>query len=252
MSDLNFFVSEASIRNLKLGAAQLAPQVSSSHISEAIAASVGFRTYAALRAALAGRTTVETPKPSNAKLIQRLKQLGYSALPDDMHLVLEFAHSYTPFRNHSLTRKRGVRRQAWRNLVVAAVNAGLEQRVFGLAPGQNLWPGGAAKTGAFSDGGSYRFMLTSGLPAVVAVNSMGADELTIEVVLNPKLPETDPGEVYGLSGGDAVAHCWVERRLGAWIQDAWVGFACKRNTQAQLLEMAIEPHGYSDLGSFIL
>ena len=74
--------------------------------------------------------------------------------------------------------------------------------MFGLAPGQNWWPGGAAKTDAFSDGGRYRFMLTSGLPAVVAVNSMGADELTLEVVLNPKIPDTDPGEVYGLSGGD--------------------------------------------------
>jgi hypothetical protein len=33
------------------------------------------------------------------------------------------------------------RTRAWRNLMVAAINAGLEQGHFGLTPDDNRWPG---------------------------------------------------------------------------------------------------------------
>jgi hypothetical protein len=37
-------------------------------------------------------------------------------------------------------RLSSVRGRAWRNTMVAAINAGLEQRLFGLQGGQNHWP----------------------------------------------------------------------------------------------------------------
>ena len=53
MSDSTFFVSAAAVRNLKQSAQHRARSVSSSHLSEALAAALGFKTHAALRAALA-------------------------------------------------------------------------------------------------------------------------------------------------------------------------------------------------------
>jgi len=50
----------------------------------------------------------------------------------------------------------------------------------------------------------------------------------------------------------AFAHGWLERRLGAWIQDGGEDFSCKRAVQARVAAVAIEPRGYADQGSFIL
>jgi len=36
-------------------------------------------------------------------------------------------------------RSNSDRARAWRNMMVAAINAGLEQKLFGLQPGQNYW-----------------------------------------------------------------------------------------------------------------
>ncbi|MFT3964038.1 hypothetical protein [Propionivibrio sp.] len=65
MSDSTFYVSHAAIRNLKALAAHRVPHVSSSHLSEAIAAALGFNTYAALRSEFAQHSTVEVSKPDN-------------------------------------------------------------------------------------------------------------------------------------------------------------------------------------------
>lgn len=136
MSDSTFFVSAAAVRNLKHSAQHRVSGVSSSHFSEALAWALGFKTHAALRAALDGRTTVEVPKPSNARMVRRLQELGYNATAD-LRLVPEFEYSYSPFRNFPLRKKRSTRWMGWRNLVVAGINAGLEQRLFGLEPSDN-------------------------------------------------------------------------------------------------------------------
>lgn len=86
MSASTYFVSEAAVRNLKQRAERRVSGVRSAHMSEVVAAALGFRTHAALRAALGGRATAEASKPSNARAIQRLRQLGYNA-PDDLHLL---------------------------------------------------------------------------------------------------------------------------------------------------------------------
>ena len=247
MSDSKLFVSKASIRNLKKGALTGVPEVASSHVSEALASAMGFRTYAALLAALDGKATAEACKPSNAKFAQRLKDLGYPSVPQDLKVVPEFNHSYTPFRVVPLRKKRGVRWWAWRNLVVAAINAGLEAKVFGLSPGENWW-----QPTESNDAGSYFFSIDEAIPAIVSVTDQRADELSLEIVLNPRRKDVLAKGYLSSQDGDAFAHCWVERRLGAWIQDACVGFSCKRGARDLLVGMSIEPQGYSDLGSFIL
>ena len=59
MSEPTYFVTEAVIRNLKKQAERRFKGVRSAHMSEAVAAALGFRTHAALRSSLAGRKTTE-------------------------------------------------------------------------------------------------------------------------------------------------------------------------------------------------
>lgn len=251
MSVSTFFVSKSAVRTLKQSAQRGLRDVSSSHLSEGVAAALGFKTHAALRAALADRATTEAQKPSNAVLVQRLRQLGYASIPDDLRLLPQFEHSYTPFRNDPLRERRGVRWHAWRNLLVAAINAGLEQRLFGLSPGENWWPGGAPASHECQRS-TYRFTVEGGIAVIASVNAISGDELSISVILNPRKADIQPEWYCGLKDGDAVAHGWLERRLGAWIQDGGESFRCKRAVQPRLADLAIEPNGYSDQGSFFL
>ena len=248
MSGSSFFVSEAAVRNLKHAAERRVSGVQSSHLSEGIAAALGFKTNAALRAALLGRPTVEVPKPSNAKMMQRLRALGY-APRDDLRLIPEFEHSYSPWRNYPLRKQRSERWTAWRNLMVAAVNVGIEQRLFGLSPEDNWWPGAGPESHQCPQF-VYRFTIDGDSPAVVSVDAISGDELSISVVVNPRDANHTPAYYSRLEDGDAAAHCWVERRLGAWIQDGGEDFHCKRALQPLLSAIKIEPLGYSDQGPF--
>lgn len=250
MTAHTFFFSESSLRYLKRSARRGVSGVPSSHLSEAIAAALGFRTHAALRAALAGKATAEAQKPSNARLIQRLQQLGHN-VPDDLQLLPEFEHSYFPFSDVPLRTKRGIRWQVWRNLMVAAINAGLEQRLFGLAEGENWWPG-ATQDGERSDRGIYRFLFADDLPVLVGVDAVRGGELSVKVILRPKKPDIRPEWYCDLNSGEATAHGWLERRLGSWIQDGGEKVHCKRALQDRIAGAVIPTAGYSEQGSFIM
>ncbi|EJV1370989.1 hypothetical protein RXE43_000629 [Pseudomonas aeruginosa] len=245
-----YFVSEAAVRNLKQRAERRVSGVRSAHMSEVVAAALGFRTHAALRAALHGRATTEASKPSNARAVQRLRQLGYNP-PDDLHLLPELDRSYSPFKTYPLRKQRGVRWTGWRNLMVAAINAGLEQRLFGLSPGEDWWSGADPKNNGGARG-LYRFTYDGDLPATAAVTAISGDELSIHVLLDPRNAQIEADYCGGIEDGAAFAHGWLERRLGAWIQDGGEDFSCKRAVQARVAAVMIEPHGYADQGSFIL
>lgn len=249
MSSSTFFVSEAAVRHFKSIATRRISGVSSSHLSEGIASALGFKTYAALRAALEGKKTVEVQKPSNALLVARLQSLGYSELPEDFHVLPELDQSYSPFRNFPLRKPRGPRWLAWRNLIVAAVNAGLAQNLFGLAPGENWWEEADALSGGRS--ATYEFSC-GGVPAIASVTGISGDELSVHAVLKPRADLEDPSRFFGLKDGDAFARCYVERRLGAWIQEGGHDLSCKRAAQSFLSRLRLEPSGYADHGSFIM
>lgn len=250
MPNSTFFVSSAAVRNLKHRAERRITGVSSSHLSEALAYSLGFKTHAALRAALATQPTAEASKPSNSRLAQRLRELGYNA-PDDLHLIPEFEHSYSPFRNFPLKEKRSTRWMAWRNLIVAAVNAALEKRLFGLSPEDNWWPGGHSES-HMCNRYIYSFTIADDVSAIASVDAISGDELSINVILNPRNNDVEPDRAGGLSDGDAFAHAWIERSLGAWVQDGGEDFACKRAVQPWLAQLELKPAGYSDQGSFFM
>lgn len=250
MSDSKFFISKTAVHNLKLAAARKGSEVSSSHLSEAVAAALGFRTNAALRASLKGKSTVEVLKPSNARLTERLLQFGYSN-ENSFPMVPELTRSYTPFKQFPLRKRRGPRWWAWRSLMIAAVNSGLEQRLFGMSPAEDWWAVGkpACEQGLPH---MYHFSIDEDLRAVASVNAISSDELSISVLVNPKKPAEMPQWHFDLSSADATAHGWIERRLGAWIQDGGEAFHCKRALLPRLAALKTEPLGYADQGSFIL
>lgn len=250
MTASTFFVSETSFSYLKQKALKRVTGVGSAHMSEAVAAALGFKTYAAFRAKLGNEPTVEVDKPDNGSLVQRLRQLGYGNVPDDLRLLPELNKSYSPFRIYDLKPHRGERWKAWRNLMVAGINAGLEQRHFGLSAGQDWWPGADPK-GNQSASFAYSFVFDNDLPAKASVDAISGDELTIHVVLQPRRETVDPACSYGFRDGVAIAHCWLERRIGAWIHDGeGQPFACKRAMQSRIAAAAVVPRGYSDFGAF--
>src|SRR5438128_233395 len=66
------------------------------------------------------------------------------------------------------------RKSAWRNLMVAAINAGIEQQLFTIRPGDNRW----RSAGHDPEPPVYRFV-TDGIPAIASVCDIGWDELSI-------------------------------------------------------------------------
>ncbi|MFZ5635874.1 MAG: hypothetical protein ACOY82_04740 [Pseudomonadota bacterium] len=244
-----FFVSKAALRNLKQRAQSRVTGVSSSHLTEAVAAALGFNTNAALLAAFAENPTTEVQKPDNARLAERLRQFGYS-VPSNLRVLPELQHSYSPFRQFPLRRKRGVRWTAWRNMMVAAINAGLEQRLFGLSPEEDWWPGANPENNGGGTG-RYRFLFDGDMPAIASAAAIGGDELSINVLLCPKDSEIEADRCGGIESGVAFARGWLERRLGAWMMDGGEDFECRRIVQPRVAAVQIQPLGYSDQGSFI-
>ena len=138
-----------------------------------------------------------------------------------------------------------VRIQAWRNMMVAAVNAGLDQGIFGLAPDDNRWDG---------DNRTYRFSFVNAA-AIANVRDAGFGELSIKVAVRP----TDEAERWiqstnaGLLAGDAFASGWFERTNGTWLQSSKNPCnAFRREIMPVIATAILTPNGYKDEGRFML
>ena len=154
----------------------------------------------------------------------------------------------TPARAPSFSKAYASKRgRAWRNMMVAAINAGLEQGVFALVRGGEKF---ATGRDASDQGVMYSFNFPGGVPALAHVRDGGWDEVRIHVVL---WPSADFGQWVGVGNagfraGDAIASGWLERERerGAWIQ---VG--SEITSRAARIE-TIEPNGYLDRGMFMM
>ena len=242
-------LTEASVFALKNSLWCEFPDTKSAHINEALAYSLGFKTNASLRAAL-------TPAESNTHFVlldtkrmrARLVQFGYPDDPDfDFEFLIESPPeviSTVPISAYEI-KYDTKRKKAWRNLMVCAVNAALEQRLFELKAGVNNFPDNMRR------GHPYRFALPNGLPAYGAISDAGFDEVSICAAVNPKGTEVIR---FGadLSAGDAVGSTWIERRDGAWMQTSETTFHCRKALLEMLAELAVEPAGYGDRGRVIM
>jgi hypothetical protein len=226
---------------------QYYPDVRSSHLSEALAASLRRRTHAALLSELPG-LIVDPPIEllDDALFDQRLQELGYPADP-------EFTFEFLDKTTHVISTcdpsawdidYRSVREKAWRNLMVLTINAGLQQKLFSLRPDDNRWPGKG-------EGHLFDFELTNGLPVRGYVHDAGWGELSIHGAINPKGSWVRASNA-GFNAGDAFAAGWLERKNGAWLQSATTMFNCKRAILQLLADMTVEPMGYGDRGRVIM
>lgn len=142
---------------------------------------------------------------------------------------------------------KSLRRRAWRNMMVAAVNEGLRRKLFSLRPGDNWWPGHDDSTRSCR-GEPYVYSITfpGGIEALACVSDAGFDELSIHVALWPTGNEFVVCCNGGFNAGKAFANGWLERRDGMWLQNITDGLWCRRHLLHHIADIDIAPEGYSD------
>jgi len=240
---------EAPLAALKKSLRDEFPDVKSSHLSEALAYSLGFRTYAAMSAAMTGP---ESDRPfvllSTERMCERLVQLGYEHDPEfDFELTIQNpvpgVVSTIPISAYDIQYK-SARDKAWRNLMVCAVNAALERKLFTLRPGDNRFEGMGDRRSIFD------FTMPNGLPARAYVSDAGFDEVAVHAAVNPKGNYVSAAA--GFDVGDAVGMTWIERERGAWMQSSNTEFHCRRQLLAELASLQVEPQGFGDRGRVIM
>lgn len=226
--------------------------VKSSHLSEALAYSLDFRTYASMQSAMVGP---EQDRPfillKTPRFIERLVQFGYEDDPEfDFEVTIAGREppagvvSTVPDSAYEIEYKT-VRQKAWRNLMVCAINAALEQKLFSLHPGDNRFPDNMRR------GELFEFVLPNGIPARGSVADAGFHELSVHAAVYPK------GDIVrafnaGFDAGDAFGTTWVERDRGAWMQSSDNSFNCRKSLLDQLATLQVEPMGYGDRGRVIM
>lgn len=142
--------------------------------------------------------------------------------------------------------------RAWRNLMVAATNAALDQGHITLrAP-----PAEDRQTGQYRQDKAtvFHFTLPGGVKGVGAVREIAWDEIGIHSAVHL----TDDADRWITSrnanffAGKAFASGWLERRGGLFLQSSIRHFACRKDVKAALAAAEIEAMGYRDHGLVIL
>lgn len=259
-------LTQHGLRTMKRALAPSFPACGSSHLSEALAAGLGFRTQASLLARI--RETSETD-PDHILLNEeafacRLNRLTGTSITDTKIITGRFARQHHQpddgiFRTRSsrwdTVKYRSKRDRGWRNLLVAAVNAGITQRLFTIRPGDNRWPG-AVEFDEMGFGPSHVYRFTIGdIPAIASVSDVGWNELSIHVALWPTV-DADHWigcSNAGLMAGEACATSWLERQKGVWLQVATDKFfVCRTKRLDTVATLEVPPICFGDRGGFFL
>jgi hypothetical protein len=223
------------------------PEIKSSHLVEAIAASLGRKTYAALRSELssfAEDPPIESLNPD--KFNRRIKELGYEPEPlyaFELSEIVGAIETYAP-RCHEIE-YRTSREKAWLNLITHTINEGIRRKIFSLRPGDNRWDTKVHQSVMFD------FLLPNNLPVRAHIQDAGLDELAIHAAVNPKGVRVREWNA-GFAAGDIFASSWLERQRGAWIQSTTESFSCRNAMLEEMSLLKAEPIGYGDRGHLIM
>nr|WP_315495248.1 hypothetical protein [uncultured Rhodoferax sp.] len=251
-------ISEPFLSALKKAIRKDFPVVKSAHLSEALAYALGFNTHASLLAAHK-EGVPQTQILDSTRFSERLTYFGYDKFQgfnfESFAVPRGVATSTESPTAHKVSYK-SERSKAWRNLVVFAVNVGIERNLFTLVANDNRWPGALPQRPEETrangvDNVIYDFELPNGLPVRAYVRDIGWGELSIHVAVNPK------GDLLkafnaGFSAGDAFATSWLERRKGAWLQTSLTEFRCRDPLKPILASMTVTPRGFGDKGGVIM
>lgn len=243
-------LSASSVDALKKEVRRIYDERKSSHLSESLAAALGFNTHAALLAELKAQNSDPLYSLLNEETFDaRMQAMGYPADP-----WFSFEDAKTPCMisttcSHAYEIDyRSLRERAWRNVIVCAVNECLRRRLFSLRPGDNRWTGHDSER---RESYLFDFTLPGDLPARVSVHDAGFDELSIHVAVNPNGDWVKASNA-GFSAGDVFAATWLEREEGAWIQSSTSGFKCRKQLLNSIADIAVSPLGYGDRGRIIM
>lgn len=241
-------LTEISLASVKKSLRTLYPDIRSSHLSEALAASLHRRTHASLLSELHYLDDDPPIELLDETLFdQRLQQLGYPADPEFSFDWLDDGYLIKTVCNHAHTIKySNLRDHAWRNLMVCTVNAAIEQKFISLRPGDNRWPNSGNRNGHV-----FHFLLPNGLRVKGYLCDAGWDELSIHAAVNPK-GDFVRAAFAGFHAGDVYAAGWLERQKGAWLQSATDQFKCRQALLRPVAELQVKPKGYGDRGRVIM
>ena len=235
-------------------------EVKSSHLTEALAVALGFKTHAALK------TKMEQVKPDDApfvflsedKFTQQLKAFGY--LKNDKNEEFYFGYykesgvvETVPLSAYEID-YLSLRDKAWRNIIVLTINVALDKKLFTLRNNDNRWDGWVDRNSpdhGTSKGCLFDFVLPNELPARGYIYDAGFGELGIHVAINPKGDHVKAHNA-GFYAGDVFATSWLERDTGAWLQSSTTNFNCRKNLLKELAEMIVVPKGFGDKGRVIM
>ncbi|MHB8286061.1 MAG: hypothetical protein ACYDD1_15485 [Caulobacteraceae bacterium] len=195
------------------------------------------------------RAPGEDPYVANGMFIAAAVHLGFTIKRDHDNSPNVFINIAKPKATRQRTQLAGsmrgaARKAAWRNMMVAAINAGLEQGLFGLAPDDNR----------FEDNATFRFQF-DGLPAIAHIRDISFGELAVHVAVNPTDRAEDWIESHnaGFLAGDAFASGWLEREKGRWLQVSDSPVGCVRTALLdQVVAARVAPKGYADAGRVMM
>ncbi|AIB13206.1 hypothetical protein ABAZ39_14680 (plasmid) [Azospirillum argentinense] len=189
---------------------------------------------------------------SNGMFIAAALHLGFTVKRDGTgpNAFLNIAPADRPRRSRGgdmLAKSVGgpTRTAAWRNMMVAAINTGLDRGLFSLDAGDNRWGDGE---------GVYRFDF-AGLPAIASVRGAGFGELGVSVAVRPteRAAEFVRTANAGFLAGDAFASGWLERKDGKWLQSPDKPMnAFRRDLLPVIARETVEPRGFAASGPFRL
>lgn len=254
-----FVLTEHYLAHLKRNLRSKFPDIKSSHLSEALAAALGMRTHAALIEHLDKINLSDPPVLgiSEDAFLVRLQSLcptfSYKAKKESLFPMPAFRGYGSLIRTHykrwqSTVDYKTPRAKAWRNLMVAAINAGIEQELFSIRNGDNRWPG-ADQGKAFV----YRFMI-KGTPAFGYVEDVGFGMLKVHAA-----PYTMLGvekRIHITTAGFDAAHVFgmacMERDDGAYLRTDIAFFRARQGLLPLLAKLNIKTKGYSDKGKIAM
>lgn len=261
-------LNDSGVRDVKRALTTRFPKDKSSHLSEALAAALGFTTSISLAAAIRGadREDPDYALLDEGAFLSRLARVtGRKMGVNDRSLSFDNiryaeGHSVVQTRSAGYERTKygnSVRLRAWRNMLIAGINAAIARRLFTVRPGDNRWPGHEPDKFGRREPHVFDFEI-DGISALGSVHDAGYDELSIHVSLWP----ASDGKRWvgaaraGFLAGEAYASGWLERRDGAWLQvsSQRLGdqFSCRRDRLDQVAAIEVQPKGYADRGSFRL
>jgi hypothetical protein len=228
------------------------PGIPSSHLSEALAAAIGERTHASLLSRINnGTDNPEITFLKDEQFVLRLQKLGYQIRWPGFDGIKSKSIIITNPPGADKLFYNSARNKAWRNMLVAGINAGVEQNLFSVRAGDNRWPGYSPNQNT-NPSYTYEFFFQKSIPAIANVRDIGWDELSIHVALWPteRAKEFIQAGFSKFHSGKASAEGWLERKTGAWLQksNGRPIFSCRKDKLPLIANANITPLGFGDRG----